>query len=81
MYMNNTENIPINRDVEIRCNSAYTIMCCWLVDTFSFLDLINQFILVTVLNHPTPSLTKTKTLIITSYQKTKLSFYLWNSIP
>lgn len=44
MYMNNTENIPINKNIDIRRNGVYTIICCWLVDTFSFLDFLNQFI-------------------------------------
>lgn len=43
MYMNNTENIPININIDIRHNGVYTIICCWLVDTFSFLDLLNHF--------------------------------------
>lgn len=42
MYMNNTENIPLNIDTDIRCDSAYTMIYCWLLDTFSFLDLIKQ---------------------------------------
>lgn len=81
MYMNNTENLPISINIEIRFNSAYTMICCRLVNTFSLLDSINQFILVTVLSHPKPSLTKIKTLIIKSYQKKKLLFHLWNLTP
>lgn len=45
-----------------------------------FLRLNKPVILVTALSHPTPSLTKIRTLIIIPYRKTKLSFYLWNFI-